>query len=44
MRRISAAELIEPVVIQTVYEKINDVARWDIFDDAQIAVTVKACE
>ena len=36
-RRISAEELIEPVVIQTVYEKINDVARWDIFDDAQIA-------
>jgi len=36
-RRISATELIEPVVIQTVYEKINDVARWDIFDDAQIA-------
>ena len=36
-RRISAAELIDPVVIQTVYEKINDVAQWDIFDDAQIA-------
>ncbi len=36
-RRISGEELIEPVVIQTVYEKINDVARWDIFDDAQIA-------
>jgi ketosteroid isomerase-like protein len=36
-RRISAEELIDPVVIQTVYEKINVVARWDIFDDAQIA-------
>ena len=34
-RRISAKELIEPVVIQTVYEKIDDVAKWDIFDDAQ---------
>jgi ketosteroid isomerase-like protein len=40
-RRISAQELIEPVVINTVYEKIADVARWDIFDstrtDAQVA-------
>ena len=36
-RRISAKELIEPVVIETVYEKINQVAKWDIFDDAQIA-------
>ena len=40
-RRLSAQELIEPVVINTVYEKIGDVARWDIFDktqqDAQIA-------
>ncbi len=37
-RRISARELIEPVVIQTVYNKIAGIARWDIFDDAQIAV------
>jgi ketosteroid isomerase-like protein len=36
-RRISTAELIEPVVIQTVYSKISEVARWDIFDDAQLA-------
>lgn len=40
-RRISAQELIEPVIINTVYEKIGGVARWDIFDktqtDAQIA-------
>ena len=35
-RRISSRELIEPVVIQTVYDKINDVARWDVFD-AQVA-------
>jgi ketosteroid isomerase-like protein len=34
-RRISAQELIEPVVINTVYEKIGDVARWDIFDKNQ---------
>jgi len=36
-RRISSRELIEPVVIRTVYEKINDVAQWDIFDDDRIA-------
>lgn len=36
-RRISTAELIEPVIIQTVYSKISEVARWDIFDDAQVA-------
>jgi ketosteroid isomerase-like protein len=36
-RRISAEELIEPVVIETVYEKISETARWDIFDNAQIA-------
>lgn len=36
-RRIAARELIEPVVIQTVYNKISDLARWDIFDDEQLA-------
>ena len=36
-RRISSKELVEPVVIQTVYEKTNDLAKWDIFDDAQVA-------
>lgn len=36
-RRISSRELIEPVVIQTVYNKIGDVARWDVFEDSQIA-------
>ncbi len=34
-RRISAEELIEPVVIQTVYNKIADVARWDIYGESQ---------
>ncbi len=34
-RRISARELVEPVVIQTVYNKTGETARWDIFDDAQ---------
>ena len=38
-RRIAAKELIQPVVIQTVYHKISEIARWDIFDDAQMAST-----
>lgn len=37
IRRISARELIEPVVIQTVYNKISEMARWDIFDDDRFA-------
>ena len=36
-RRISAKELIEPVVIRTIYKKIGAVASWDIFDDSQMA-------
>lgn len=34
-RRISAQELIEPVVIQTIYNKIGAAARWDIFGERQ---------
>jgi hypothetical protein len=30
-RRISSRELIEPVVINTIYNKISDIARWDVF-------------
>ena len=41
-RRISAQELIEPVVISTIYEKINEIARWDIFDNQKTdAVTAE---
>ncbi len=36
-RRISAAQLNEPIVIQTVYNKVADVARWDIYGEAQAA-------
>ena len=39
-RRISAEQLNEPVVIQTVYNKIADVARWDIYGEPQIAKQV----
>jgi hypothetical protein len=40
-RRISAKELIEPIVIRTIYNKVAETARWDIFDDAQIALQTK---
>ncbi|HYP52694.1 MAG TPA: nuclear transport factor 2 family protein, partial [Pyrinomonadaceae bacterium] len=36
-RRISAENLNEPVVIQTFYNKISDVARWDIYGEARVA-------
>jgi hypothetical protein len=36
-RRISSKELVEPVVIQTVYNKIGAIARWDIFEDPTVA-------
>jgi hypothetical protein len=41
-RRISARELIEPVIIRTIYNKIDDVARWDLFDAAQAAGQTRA--
>ena len=40
-RRISAKELIEPIVIRTIYNKVQDEARWDIFDDSQTAARTK---
>jgi ketosteroid isomerase-like protein len=36
-RRISAEQLNEPVIIQTIYNKISDSARWDIYGEAQAA-------
>lgn len=35
-RRISAAQLNEPVVIQTFYNKVSDVAVWNIYGETQI--------
>ena len=32
-RRISAAELNQPLVIRTVYGKISDSVRWDVFNE-----------
>lgn len=37
VRRIASRELIEPLVIQTFYDRIGEVARWDIFDNEQTA-------
>ena len=34
-RRLTAKELVEPVVIQTVYNKVSNVARWDIYGETQ---------
>ena len=33
-RRLSSRELVEPVIIRTVYNKINSVAAWDVFDNS----------
>jgi ketosteroid isomerase-like protein len=35
-RRISTVELIDPVIIQTVYNRIADVARWDLYDEPPV--------
>ncbi len=43
-RRITAQELIEPVVIQTVYNKIGEVARWDIFDSDKAQTARRAVD
>lgn len=34
-RRLAAKELVEPVVIQTVYNRVSDVARWDIYGETK---------
>ncbi|MFN2493406.1 MAG: hypothetical protein ABR501_11050, partial [Pyrinomonadaceae bacterium] len=38
-RRIAAEQLNESLVIRTVYNKISNVARWDLYGEAQVAVT-----
>ena len=37
VRRISAEGLDQPLVIRTVYNKISDVARWELYGEAQVA-------
>jgi ketosteroid isomerase-like protein len=36
-RRITASQLNEPVVIHSVYEKISDEPRWDVYGESQLA-------
>jgi ketosteroid isomerase-like protein len=36
-RRITASQLSEPVVIHSVYEKISDEPRWDVYGESQLA-------
>lgn len=36
-RRITAAQLNEPVVVHSVYEKISDEPRWDVYGESQLA-------
>jgi ketosteroid isomerase-like protein len=36
-RRITAPQLNEPVVIHSVYEKISDEPRWDVYGESQLA-------
>lgn len=36
-RRIHAEQLTEPIVIQTIYNKVADVVRWDTYGEGEIA-------
>lgn len=37
VRRITAEALDQPLVIRTVYNKISDVAHWELYGEAQVA-------
>ncbi|CAN5459869.1 hypothetical protein BH18ACI3_BH18ACI3_12060 [soil metagenome] len=37
IRRIHAEQLVEPIIIQTVYNKVAEMVRWDTFGEGQIA-------
>ena len=37
VRRIAAEALDQPLVIRTIYNKISDVARWELYGEAQVA-------
>lgn len=41
-RRLSNEQLTQPVLIRSVYEKISDVARWDIYDEPRRSPDVAA--
>jgi len=40
IRRIAAESLDEPLVIRTIYNKISDTARWDLYGESQVATPV----
>ena len=42
MRRIEAEALDQPLVIQTVYNKISDVARWEVYGEARAGTSAVA--
>jgi hypothetical protein len=39
VRSISAEALDQPLVIQTIYNKISDVARWELYGETQVATS-----
>jgi hypothetical protein len=41
VRRISAEALDKPLVIQTIYNKISDVARWELYGENQVATSAR---
>src|SRR5687767_13133786 len=42
VRRISAAALDQPLVIRTFYNKISDVASWELYGEKQLASAAKS--
>lgn len=41
VRRIAAEGLDQPLVIRTVYNKISDIARWELYGEAQVATAAE---
>ena len=39
VRRIAAEALDQPLVIRTIYNKISDVARWELYGESQVATS-----
>ncbi|MBA3573010.1 MAG: hypothetical protein H0W34_13780 [Pyrinomonadaceae bacterium] len=39
VRRIAAKALDQPLVIRTIYNKISDVARWELYGETQVATS-----
>lgn len=41
VRRISAEALDQPLVIRTIYNKVSDVARWELYGENQVATSAR---